>query len=155
MKVIGFFAALAGFGWLFLGLRLIGFDWFGTLGDVEAFESAGLWGWLILGGGVLWILAALGLWALQPWARTFAMIVAGVAVFEAFLYMLGYPGSGVGLAMMLMPGIILLYLNSSEVKAAFGEAAGRAPEVYRSSNGPGEAANAELLRRHRGRIPHL
>ena len=48
------------------------------------------------------------------------MIVAGIAVFEAFLYVFAYPGSGIGLAMMLMPGIILLYLNSHDVKAAFG-----------------------------------
>ena len=36
------------------------------------------------------------------------------------MYMLAYPGSGVGLGMMIMPGIILLYLNSRGVKVAFG-----------------------------------
>jgi hypothetical protein len=123
IAVIGFFAALAGVAWLLLGLRLIGFDWFGVLGDVEAFESAALWGWLILGGGVLWLLAAVGLWSLRPWAWMLGMFVAGFAVFEAFMYMLAYPGSGVGLGMMIIPGIILLYLNSRDVKAAFGLAA--------------------------------
>jgi hypothetical protein len=49
-----------------------------------------------------------------------AAIVAGIAVFEAFLYMVQYPGSGIGIAMMILPGIILIYLNSSEVKEAFG-----------------------------------
>jgi len=120
VSVIGFFAALAGFGWLLVGLRLLGFDWFGALGDVEAFESAGLWGWLTVAGGVLWILAAVGLWTLRPWAWMLAMVVAGIAVFEAFLYVFAYPGSGIGLSMMLMPGIILLYLNSHDVKSAFG-----------------------------------
>lgn len=120
VSVIGFFAALAGLGWLLVGLRLLGFDWFGALGDVEAFESAGLWGWLTVAGGVLWILAAVGLWTLRPWAWMLAMVVAGIAVFEAFLYVFAYPGSGIGLSMMLMPGIILLYLNSHDVKAAFG-----------------------------------
>jgi uncharacterized membrane protein (DUF2068 family) len=71
-------------------------------------------------GGVLWILAAIGLWSLRPWAWMLAMVVAGIAIFEAFVYMLTYPGSGVGLGMMILPGIIVLYLNSRDVKAAFG-----------------------------------
>lgn len=119
VSVLGFFVAMAGFAWLFLGLRLIGFDWFGTLGDIPALESAALWGWLAVGAGILWLLCAVGLWAMQPWAWMAAMIVAGIAVFEAFLYMLAYPGWGIGLGMMIMPGIIILYLNSSAVKAQF------------------------------------
>ena len=120
ISVLGFFAALAGFAWLFFGLRLLGFDWFGALGDVPAFESVGLWGWLAILGGVLWLAAAVGLWSLRPWAWMLAMIVAGVALFEAFLYMIQYPGSGIGLGMMILPGIIVLYLNGRDVKAAFG-----------------------------------
>jgi hypothetical protein len=120
VAVIGFFAFLAGIAWLFVGLNLVGFDWFGALGDLEAFESAALWGWLTIAGGVLWIVAAIGLWSLRPWAWMLAMIVAGIAVFEAFMYVFAYPGSGIGLGMMLIPGIILLYLNSHDVKAAFG-----------------------------------
>jgi len=120
ISVIGFFAVLAGFGWLFFGMRLLGFDWFGAFGDVPAFESAGLWGWFTILVGALWLAAGLGLWSLRPWAWMFAMIVAGLAIFEAFLYMVQYPGSGIGLAMMLMPGLIALYLMSADVKAAFG-----------------------------------
>ena len=120
ISVIGFFAALAGFGWLFFGMRLLGFDWFGVLGDLPALESAGLWGWLAILGGILWLAAAFGLWSMQPWAWMLAMLVAGLAIFEAFLYMLSYPGTGIGIAMMLMPGLIALYLMSSDVKAAFG-----------------------------------
>jgi hypothetical protein len=120
ISVIGFFAALAGFGWLFFGLQLLGFDWFGVLGDMPAVESVGIWGWLAILGGVLWLAAAFGLWSLRPWAWMVAMLVAGFAIFEAFLYMIQFPGSGVGLAMMLMPGLIVLYLMSSDVKVAFG-----------------------------------
>jgi hypothetical protein len=120
ISVIGFFAVMAGFGWLFFGLRLLGFDWFGLFGDVPAFESVGLWGWLAILGGVLWLAAGLGLWSLRPWAWMFAMIVAAFAILEAFIYMIQYPGSGIGLAMMLMPGLIALYLMSADVKAAFG-----------------------------------
>ncbi len=120
ISIIGFFAALAGFGYLFFGLRVLGFDWFGALGDLPVFERVGLWGWLAIMTGIVWLLAALGLWALQPWARLFAMIIAGFAIFEAALAFFQFPGTGVAFAMAIMPALILWYLNSSEVKAAFG-----------------------------------
>ena len=119
IAVIGFFGALAGMFWLYLGLRLLGFDWFGALGDLPAFEQTGLWGWLAIAAGIAWLIAAFGLWALQPWAWTFAMIVAGFALFEAFLWFIEYPGSGVGFAAAIMPVIILLYLNGREVRSEF------------------------------------
>jgi len=121
ISVIGFFAALAGFGFLFFGLRVLGFDWFGLLGDLPKFESVGIWGWLAIGAGIIWLLAAAGLWALQPWARMFAMIIAGLSLFEAILAMFQFPGTGYGLSMAILPGVILWYLNTAEVKAAFGE----------------------------------
>ena len=120
VSIIGFFGVLAGLGWLVLGLRILGFDWFTVLGDVGKYEQSGLWGWLAIGAGILWLLVAVGLWALQPWAWLFAMIVAGISLFEAFLWMLESPGTGLGLGMSIMPIIILLYLNSAAVKVAFG-----------------------------------
>ena len=46
ISVLGFFAMLAGFGFFFFGLRVLGFDWFGIFGDLPKYESAGLWaGW--------------------------------------------------------------------------------------------------------------
>jgi hypothetical protein len=120
ISVLGFFVAMAGFGWLFLGMRLLGFDWFGALGDIPAIENVGIWGWLAIAAGLAWLVAAFGLWSLQPWAWMFAMIIAGLAVFEAMLWMFQYPGSGIGLGMMLVPGLIVIYLLSSDVKEAFG-----------------------------------
>ena len=120
ISVIGFFAAVAGVSYFFFGLRLLGFDWFGALGDLPALEHVGLWGWLALAAGVLWILVAVGLWALQPWAWLTAMIVAGISLFEAFLAFFQFPGTGIGFGMAIMPVIILLYLNSAAVKMAFG-----------------------------------
>ena len=121
ISVIGFFAALAGFGYLFFGMRVLGFDWFGALGDLPQYESVGLWGWLAIGVGISWLLVAIGLWGLQSWARVLAMVVAGISLFEAVLAFFQFPGSGVGFAMSLMPILILFYLNSNDVKAAFGE----------------------------------
>ena len=130
ISVVGFFAALAGFAMLFTGLRLLGFDWFGLLGDVPKFEQTGLWGWLAIIAGVAWLAAALGLWALQPWAWVFAMVVAGFSLFEAFLWFLEYPGSGLGLGQALLPLIMLFYLNSRSVKAAFGMTDPAPPQDY-------------------------
>jgi len=119
ISVLGFFGAMAGFAFLIVGLRLLGFDWFGALGDLEPFEQTGLWGWLAILAGIAWLLASFGLWSLQPWAWMFAMIVAGISLFEAFLWFLEYPGSGIGFGAALLPAVILFYLNSGEVKAAF------------------------------------
>ena len=123
ISVLGFFAALAGFGWLFFGLRVLGFDWFGALGDLQAFEHVGLWGWLAIISGIGFLLTALGLWALQPWARTIALIIAGFALFEAVLAMFQFGiGNGIAFGMAIMPALLLWYLNTAEVKDAFGEA---------------------------------
>jgi cytochrome c oxidase subunit IV len=121
ISVIGFFAALAGFGYLFFGMRVLGFDWFGVLGDLPKYDHVGLWGWLAIFAGLAWLLVAFGLWGLQSWARVVAMVVAGISLFEAILAMFQFPGSGIGLGMALMPLLILWYLNSREVKAAFGD----------------------------------
>ena len=120
IAVLGFFAGLAGFSFLFFGLRVIGFDWFGVLGDLPKYEHVGLWGWLAIATGVIWLVAALGLWALQPWARLFAMFMAGLALFEAALALFQFPGTGIGFGMAVLPLLILWYLSTSEVKVAFG-----------------------------------
>jgi len=119
IAVLGFFAGLAGFSFLFFGLRVIGFDWFGVLGDLPKYEHVGLWGWLAIATGVIWLVAALGLWALQPWARLFAMFMAGLALFEAALALFQFPGTGIGFGMAVLPLLILWYLSTSEVKVAF------------------------------------
>jgi len=121
ISVLGFFAALAGFSFLFFGFRVLGFDWWGALGDLPEYEGVGLWGWLAVATGIAWLLVAGGLWALQSWARTSAMIIAGFALFEATLAFFQFPGSGLGFAMAIMPGLIFLYLSSADIKAAFAE----------------------------------
>lgn len=119
ISILGFFAALAGFSFLFFGLRVLGFDWFGALGDLPALNNVGLWGWLAVATGVIWLAAAVGLWALQPWARLFAMFMAGLALFEAGLAFFQFPGTGIGFSMAILPALILWYLSTAEVKAAF------------------------------------
>ena len=120
VSVLGFFGAIAGFAWIFFGLRLIGFDWFGLFGDLPKLEHVGLWGWLAVAAGILWLAAAVGLWALQPWAWAFAMVIAGISLLEAFMLTITNFGTGIGLAAGLLPLVIILYLNSRDVKKAFG-----------------------------------
>jgi len=119
VSVIGFFGAIAGFYWIYLGVRLLGFDWFNVLGDLPKFEQSGLWGILAIAAGIAWLVAAFGLWSLQRWAWVFAMVVAGFALFEAFLWFIEYPGTGIGLASAIMPLLIILYLNSKDIKSQF------------------------------------
>lgn len=129
ISVLGFFAMLAGLYWLYLGLRLLGFDWFGIFGDLPAFEQTGLWGWLAIFAGIAWIMAAAGMWALQPWAWMFTVIIAGFALFEAFLWFIEYPGTGIGFSAAIMPILILWYMNTAEIKAAFGKDGEEPPAV--------------------------
>ena len=121
ISVIGFFAALAGFSLLFFGLRTLGFDWFGALGDLPKYDNVGIWGWLAIIVGIGWLAVAFGLWALQPWARVVGLIIAGISLLEAVLAMFQFAGTGVGLGMAIMPLLILWYLNTAEVKDAFNE----------------------------------
>jgi len=164
VAVIGFFAALAGFSFLFFGLRAIGFDWFGAFGDLPAFNNVGLWGWLAVVTGIIWLLAALGLWALQPWARLFAMFMCGLALLEAAIAFFQFPGAGIALGMALMPAVILWYLSTSEVKIAFGledlrsaNQAAEAPQTFaasaQASPGPGLALRRAHPRPRRRLLP--
>jgi hypothetical protein len=120
ISILGFFAIMAGFVWLVVGLRAIGFDWFNALGDLPSLESVGIWGWMAAIVGVCWVAAGIGLWSLRPWAWMFANIIAIFALVNAFFLMLTYPGSGAGFVQALMPALILWYLQTKEVKTAFG-----------------------------------
>lgn len=72
-----------------------------------------------LHGGVL------GLWSLQPWAWLFAVLVSIFGLVSALFVMLD-SGLGPALGAAVIPALILLYLTSEEVKAAFdGEVTGR------------------------------
>ena len=50
----------------------------------------------------------------------FAMVIAGISLFEATILLFQFPGSGIAFAAGLLPLVMILYLNSREVKRAFG-----------------------------------
>jgi hypothetical protein len=119
ISVLGFFAALAGIYYIFAGLRLIGFDFFGAFSNTSLTQGYWFWGvmWIVV--GVIYIAVAGALWSLQPWAWLFAEIIAVFGLISAFFVMFDL-GLGAALGAALLPAIILLYLNGAEVKAAFG-----------------------------------
>jgi len=51
-----------------------------------------------------------------------ALIVAGFSLFEAALAFFQFPGTGIALGMAILPLVLLWYLNTAEVKEAFGVA---------------------------------
>ena len=119
ISVLGFFGALAGFYWLYLGLRLLGFDWFGILGDVPSSSrrdcGAGLRSLAVSrdrGRRCAVVSPAVGLAVRDDHGR--ACAVRGVPVVPR------PPGIGVGFGAAVMPLVIIWYLNTREVKAAFG-----------------------------------
>ncbi len=119
ISVLGFFAIMAGFMWIVIGLRAIGIDWGTALGDMPSFEHLGIWGWLAIAAGIAWIAAGIGLWALQPWAWLFANIIAVFGLVEAFFVFINQPLTGGALVSALVPVLILWYLHTPEVKASF------------------------------------
>jgi hypothetical protein len=127
ISVLGFFAIAAGFVWTIVGLRALGIEFGSITGDLPAYDNVGIWGTLGLVVGVLWIAAGVALWSLRPWAWMFACFIAIFALVNAFFLMVAYAGSGAGLVQALMPALILWYLNTAEVKEAFG-LGGEAPQ---------------------------
>ncbi len=123
ISVIGFFAALAGIYYIFAGLRLVGFDFFGVFSNTQLTQGYWLYGvmWIVV--GVIWVAVAGALWALQPWAWLFAEIIAIFGLISAFFVMFDL-GLAAALGQALLPLVILWYLNSAEVKAAFGMSGG-------------------------------
>ena len=70
-------------GWLTLVVAAFAVGQLLGTPNLPQYDSVGLWGWLAVFVGIVWILVAFGLWALLPWARLFALIVAGISLFEA------------------------------------------------------------------------
>ena len=126
ISVLGFFGDMAGLYYIFAGLRILGFNFFGIFATAPVTTGWGFWGamWVVV--GLIYIAAAGALWTLQPWGWLFAVILSVFALISAFFVMFD-AGLGPALGAALLPGIILLYLNTAEVKGAFdvdGTAAG-------------------------------
>ena len=117
VAILGFFALLVGIAYIVLGLRLTGWVVFGpgSLGS-----RTFLWGLLTLGGGIAFAAAAFALWSVQPWAWMFTIILAGLGLLDAFFVWLGTGDFTYGLAAAFFPLVVLWYMNTTDIKGAFG-----------------------------------
>ena len=117
VALLGFVALMAGFAYVVMGLRLSGIVVFGA-GSIGS--GMLLWGLLALLCGIAFIVAAFALWSTQPWGWLFAHYLAIFGVFEAFLVMISNNSLTDGLAVAILPLLVIWYLNDRDVKAAFG-----------------------------------
>lgn len=107
----------AGIIYLFQGLRILGYVVFGP---AQAFSNVSLTGWWTLIMGLIWLSVGGALLSLRPWAWMFAVIIVGISLIEAFFGNLNGWQFGDLFVAMIIPLIILFYLNSEKVKTAFG-----------------------------------
>ena len=117
ITIIGVLSFAAGIIYLLQGIRILGFVVFGA---GQAFTNVSLTGWTTLALGLVWIAVGGAFLSLQPWAWLFGVIVVGFSLIEAFFGNLNGWQFGDLFSAMIVPLVILFYLNSEKVKAAFG-----------------------------------
>ncbi len=118
ISVLGFFGLMVGLYYIYAGLRIWGFNFFGMFATADVTAGWGFWGLMWIVVGLIYFAAAWALWSLQPWGWLFAVILSVFALISAFFVMFD-SGLGPALGAAILPGIILLYLNSAEVRKAF------------------------------------
>jgi hypothetical protein len=98
------------------GLRVLGYVVFGP---GQAFSETSITGWITLILGVVWIVVGAAFLRLDPWAWLFGVVVVGLSLIAAFLgNMSGWQLGDMFIA-MIVPLVVLFYLNSHKVKEAF------------------------------------
>ncbi len=115
ISILAILAGVSGFIQFVVGLDLLGTVVFGPAHSGSNVSLAA-WSSLIL--GFIWLSVAGALWSLKPWAWLFGIIISVFAVIDGiFVALTGQLGSAFGI--ILFPLIILFYLNSTHIKAAF------------------------------------
>jgi hypothetical protein len=83
--LIGIYHAIAGLGAIFE-------DEFYVVGRNYAFDlDVTAWGWIHLIGGIIVVLAGIGIYSGATWARTVGIVVAGLSAIANFFYIPYYP----------------------------------------------------------------
>ena len=115
----GILAILAGAATTLLG-GLIGAATDSTVGGVFGGLFAVI-GIVILVVGIAYIVAGYGLWRLRPWAWLVALVLSIVSLVFTILGIVGGGGLGASqIVSLAVAGVIIYYLNTPEIKQAFG-----------------------------------
>ncbi len=80
ISVLGFFGLMVGIYYLFAGLRILGFNYFGVFATAPATDYWGFWGLMSIVIGLIYAAAAWALWTLEPWGWLFAVILSVFAL---------------------------------------------------------------------------
>lgn len=116
VAIIGFLVLMAGVAHVFAGLTLMGYVafWDGELGS-----GLFLWGALTLGLGIVFVISGVALWWKFSWAWTLTNFVAVLGLVDAVFVLFATHDVSQGLAVALLPAVVLWYLNQPTIKAAF------------------------------------
>lgn len=116
VAIIGFLVLMAGVAHVFSGLTLMGYVafWDGELGS-----GLFLWGAISLVLGIVFVVSAIALWWKFPWAWALTNVVAILGLVDAVFVLFATHDVSQGIAVALLPAVVLWYLNQAHIKAAF------------------------------------
>jgi hypothetical protein len=117
VTVIAILALAIGIVDLLQGIRILGYVVFGP---ATAFSNVSLTGWLTVLLGIVWIIVGGAFLSLKPWAWMLGVIVVAISLIEAFFGSLNGWQFGDMFMAMIIPVLILFWLQSDKVKGAFG-----------------------------------
>ena len=114
--LLGFVALVAGVAHLFSGLTLMGYVafWDGELGS-----GMFLWGAITFALGIAFMACAMSLWSTATWAWLFTNFVAVIGLVDAVFVLLASHDIAQGVAVALLPIVVLWYLHQPGIKATF------------------------------------
>lgn len=130
VTILAVLAAIGGVLGLCGSLTIIGLG--GVLGGLAAglgapvADAAALGGLTVIFGvlslvlAVLYLIFAYGAWTLQPWAWILGIAGAILSLVLSLINVLQGAGIGSQLVSIIIAGVILYYLNTPDVKRAFG-----------------------------------
>ena len=118
VAILGALALFNGIGGLIIGLRYMGIVAFGP---VQTGSGVFLMGALAVIYGVLYIALAYAAWTLRAWAWLAGMLLGALGLFNAVLVLLATGDLASGVAVALLPALVLWYLNQDSMRARFVE----------------------------------
>jgi hypothetical protein len=130
VAILGALALFNGIGGLIVGLQYMGIVAFGP---IPTGSGVFLTGVLAVIYGVLYIALAYAAWTLRAWAWLAGMLLGALGIFNAVLVLLATGELAYGLAVALLPALVLWYLNQDAIRLRFVEG----EEQYQRFGGSG------------------